>query len=105
MDGIPAKLVVDTGASQALILRSWFVEKHKLRERYPKRLNTVTGLGSRILPPPKRVCAGEIACLKSTECPFNHSSPGRSSAPFGPSPERASAFAFKPAGKLRERQR
>jgi clan AA aspartic protease (TIGR02281 family) len=45
VDGIPAKLVVDTGASQAVILRSWFVEKHKLRERYPKRLSTVTGLG------------------------------------------------------------
>jgi len=45
VDGIPARLVLDTGASQGLILRSWFVAKHKLRERYPKRLNTVTGLG------------------------------------------------------------
>jgi predicted aspartyl protease len=45
VDGIPAKLLVDTGASQALILRPWFVEKEKLRERYPKRLSMVTGLG------------------------------------------------------------
>jgi clan AA aspartic protease (TIGR02281 family) len=45
VDGIPAKLLLDTGASQALILRSWFVEKQKLRERYPKRLSMVTGLG------------------------------------------------------------
>ena len=45
VDGIPAKLVVDTGSSRALILRSWFVEKHKLRERYPKRLSLVTGVG------------------------------------------------------------
>ena len=45
VDGIPARLMVDTGGSQALILRSWFVEKYKLRERYPKRLNLVTGVG------------------------------------------------------------
>jgi membrane-associated protease RseP (regulator of RpoE activity) len=45
VDGIPARLVVDTGAGQALILRSWFVEQHKLRERYPRRLNIVTGVG------------------------------------------------------------
>jgi len=57
VDGIPAKLVVDTGASQELILRSWFVEKHKLRERYPKRLNTVTGLGLRA-----RCAAKSCAC-------------------------------------------
>jgi hypothetical protein len=45
VDGIPAKLLVDTGAGPALILQSWFVEKHKLRERYPKRLSMVTGAG------------------------------------------------------------
>lgn len=45
VDGIPARLMVDTGGGQALILRSWFVEKHKLRERYPKRLSLVTGVG------------------------------------------------------------
>ncbi len=45
VDGIPAKLIVDTLSSQALILRSWFVEKQKLRERYPKRLSLVTGIG------------------------------------------------------------
>jgi predicted aspartyl protease len=45
VDGIPAKLMVDTGGGQALILRSWFVEKHKLRERYPKRLSLITGVG------------------------------------------------------------
>jgi len=36
---------VDTGSSRALILRSRFVEEHKLRERYPKRLSLVTGVG------------------------------------------------------------
>ena len=45
VDGIPAKLILDTGASQALILRSWFVEEQKLRERYPERLSMVTGMG------------------------------------------------------------
>ncbi len=45
VDGIPARLMVDTGSGQALILRSWFVEKHQLRERYPKRLSLVTGVG------------------------------------------------------------
>jgi hypothetical protein len=45
VDGIPARLMVDTGGGQTLILRSWFVEKHKLRERYPKRLSLVTGIG------------------------------------------------------------
>ncbi len=45
LDGIPAKLIVDTGAGQALILRSWFVEKQKLREKCPKRLDVVTGVG------------------------------------------------------------
>lgn len=43
VDGAPARLVVDTGAGQGLILQSWFVEEQKLRERYPKRLNVVTG--------------------------------------------------------------
>lgn len=43
VDGVPARLTVDTGAGQALILESWFVEERKLRERYPKRLHVVTG--------------------------------------------------------------
>ena len=45
VDGIPARLIVDTGAGQALILQSWFVEEQRLRERYPKRLKVVTGRG------------------------------------------------------------
>jgi len=45
VDGIPAKLIVDTGAGQSLILNSWFVEKHNLRERNPKRLKIITGQG------------------------------------------------------------
>ena len=45
VDGTPARLIVDTGAGQTLILQSWFVEEQKLRERYPKRLNVVTGAG------------------------------------------------------------
>jgi clan AA aspartic protease (TIGR02281 family) len=45
VDGIPAKLLLDTGASQGLILRSWFVAEQKLRERYPKRLSLITGAG------------------------------------------------------------
>jgi predicted aspartyl protease len=45
VDGIPAKFIVDTGSSQSLILRSWFVEQQKLRERYPRRLSIVTGMG------------------------------------------------------------
>jgi hypothetical protein len=45
VDGVPAKLILDTGASQALILRSWFVEEQKLRARYPERLSMVTGMG------------------------------------------------------------
>ena len=45
VDGKPARLMVDTGGGYTLVLRSWFVEKHKLRERYPKRLSLVTGLG------------------------------------------------------------
>jgi membrane-associated protease RseP (regulator of RpoE activity) len=36
---------VDSGGGQALVLRSWFVEKQNLRERYPKRLSMVTGTG------------------------------------------------------------
>jgi clan AA aspartic protease (TIGR02281 family) len=43
VDGLPAKLIVDTGAGAALMLRPWFVEKHGLRQRYPKRLSMVTG--------------------------------------------------------------
>lgn len=45
VDRIPARLIVDTGGGQALILRSSFVKKHKLRERYPNRLSMVTGTG------------------------------------------------------------
>lgn len=45
VDGIPAKLVVDTGAGQELILRDWFVKANGLRERYPKRLGVITGGG------------------------------------------------------------
>jgi predicted aspartyl protease len=45
VDGIPAKLLLDTGASQALILRTGFVAEQKLRGRYPKRLSMVTGAG------------------------------------------------------------
>jgi len=45
VDGIPARLIVDTGGGQSLVLQSWFVEKHQLRERYPKRLDTITGIG------------------------------------------------------------
>lgn len=45
VDGAAAKLVVDTGAGQSLILRSWFVDEQKLRARYPRRLNVVTGGG------------------------------------------------------------
>jgi predicted aspartyl protease len=45
VDGIPARLIVDTGGGQGLILRSWFVQEQKLLERYPKRLNVVTGGG------------------------------------------------------------
>jgi clan AA aspartic protease (TIGR02281 family) len=45
VDGIPARLIVDTGAGQSLILHPWFVEKKKLRQRYPKRLSVVTGGG------------------------------------------------------------
>lgn len=47
LDGIPAKLLVDTGAGQGLILKSWFVDQHGLGERCPKRLNVVTGEGLR----------------------------------------------------------
>lgn len=43
VDGTPARLVVDTGAGGTLMLRPWFVEKHGLRQRYPKRLRMVTG--------------------------------------------------------------
>jgi len=43
VDGTPARLVVDTGAGGTLMLRPWFVEKHGLRQRYPKRLSMVTG--------------------------------------------------------------
>jgi hypothetical protein len=43
VDGIPARLAIDTGAGQTLILQSWFVEEQRLRERYPKRLSVVTG--------------------------------------------------------------
>ncbi|MFO1500598.1 MAG: aspartyl protease family protein [Verrucomicrobiota bacterium] len=47
LDGIPAKLLVDTGAGQGLILKSSFVDRHRLRERCPKRLNVLTGEGLR----------------------------------------------------------
>jgi len=62
-------------------------------------------ISSRVLPPPKRACAMGIAFLKSTACPFNRWSPGRSNAPSEPSLERVSNFVFKPAGRLRERWR
>ena len=43
VDGAPARLIVDTGAGQSLILRHWFVEAQSLRTRYPRRLSTITG--------------------------------------------------------------
>ena len=43
VDGAPARLIVDTGAGQSLILRHWFVEAQNLRAHYPRRLNTITG--------------------------------------------------------------
>ena len=45
VDGTPVRLMVDTGAGGTLILKSWFVEEQKLRQRYPQRLKVVTGLG------------------------------------------------------------
>lgn len=45
LDGIPARLIVDTGAGQTLILHPWFVEKKNLRQRYPRRVKMVTGGG------------------------------------------------------------
>jgi clan AA aspartic protease (TIGR02281 family) len=45
LDGIPAKFLLDSGAGQALILKSWFVKEQKLRQRYPRRLSVVTGGG------------------------------------------------------------
>jgi predicted aspartyl protease len=45
LNGIPAKLLLDTGAGQELILRPWFVEQYQLRERYPRRLSVTTGRG------------------------------------------------------------
>lgn len=44
VDGVPAKLVVDTGGGQSLILKSWFVEEHQLRARHPERLSVATGV-------------------------------------------------------------
>ncbi len=44
VDGHPAQLVVDTGASQGLMLKSWFVDQHRLRSAYPRRLKIATGL-------------------------------------------------------------
>lgn len=43
VDGALARLIVDTGAGQSLILRHWFVEAQNLGTRYPKRLSTITG--------------------------------------------------------------
>ena len=45
VDGVPAKLVVDTGAGDSLVLRAWFVDEQRLRERYPKRFSVITGGG------------------------------------------------------------
>jgi len=59
VDGIHVLLMVDTGASESITLEPWFVKKYGLRERYPKRLNVVTGLG--VLGP----IHGEIARLRS----------------------------------------
>jgi clan AA aspartic protease (TIGR02281 family) len=59
VDGIRVLLMVDTGASESITLEPWFVKKYGLRERYPKRLNVVTGLG--VLGP----IHGEIARLRS----------------------------------------
>jgi clan AA aspartic protease (TIGR02281 family) len=43
VDGIPARMLVDTGAAVDILLNSWFVEQHKLRERFPRRVSLVTG--------------------------------------------------------------
>lgn len=61
VDGVPAKLVLDTGAGQSLILRPWFVDRERLRARYPKRLAVVTGGGL------LGATHGEIARLRTLE--------------------------------------
>lgn len=43
VDGAPARLVIDTGAGQEVILRHRFVERRSLRKRHPDRLKVVTG--------------------------------------------------------------
>lgn len=45
LDGIKGKFRLDTGAGDALTLFPAFVDRYKIRARYPKRLETVTGKG------------------------------------------------------------
>jgi predicted aspartyl protease len=59
VDGTPVRLMLDTGASQTLTLKSWFVEEQKLRQRYSQRLKVVTGRGL------FGVTRGEVARLQT----------------------------------------
>jgi hypothetical protein len=45
VEGIPGKFRLDTGANDALTLFTPFVEEHKLRDRYPNRIESLTGKG------------------------------------------------------------
>jgi hypothetical protein len=45
LDGVPARLGLDTGARSSLLLYTPFVEKNKLREKYKARVEGVTGWG------------------------------------------------------------
>lgn len=45
VDGVEGSFQVDTGNGGAIVLTAPFVEKHGLRNNYPARMETVTGVG------------------------------------------------------------
>lgn len=46
IDGMPARFDIDTGSRTELDITSPFVEKEKLRNRYPKGVSTIVGWGA-----------------------------------------------------------
>ncbi|HEV8371471.1 MAG TPA: aspartyl protease family protein [Pyrinomonadaceae bacterium] len=45
IDGIPARLTVDTGSRSSLLLRNPFIESHNLRTKYVPQVEAITGWG------------------------------------------------------------
>jgi hypothetical protein len=45
IDGFPGRFFVDTGSRNTASPHAWFIDRHDLRERYPRSIDAVSGFG------------------------------------------------------------